>query len=417
MARSRGEHRRTAFANAVRLAASARQKVQAKINEAVVEVAAEEIRVNLHEARPVVPAADCAVSPAPASQAASQAGTVVLGAGRTVSPARAVRQGASHAASPSRAPRSLSPVPALAMARSNGVPPPLPALGPMPVSFQASVAPVACSGIGRSYRVLCYGDSLTAGFCVEGRQYEPYGRALAETLGAAGLAACEVAVCGHSGHTAAEMVVNQDAAAVEDIGGMVGKGLRRILEEEPTPDLVLLMAGTNDIGREAHPQTILDDICRLHAMCHACGVRTVALAPPPAPRAAAGSSWETRRRQLSGLLAKWARGGRAAGVAALVDPGELVPSAMGSSLWDLDGLHLSPSGSRLLGQRLAQLVGPLLPKAVPEPSPVRAARGARVQAAPRASSPHCAPKVVPTAAPRSVQLPIAGSTAAECANM
>jgi len=51
-------------------------------------------------------------------------------------------------------------------------------------------------------------DSLTAGFCSNGRQYEPYGRTLADAIhaGLEDSAPVEVAVCGHSGGTASEMV-------------------------------------------------------------------------------------------------------------------------------------------------------------------------------------------------------------------
>uniref|UniRef100_A0A6T1D4R8 SGNH hydrolase-type esterase domain-containing protein n=1 Tax=Alexandrium monilatum TaxID=311494 RepID=A0A6T1D4R8_9DINO len=334
-ARGRSEHRRTSAAHTTRHA------VSVCAAEDSVEVVADEAAVRTRLPRP-----SRTVSPPPATHA--------------ISPARERASG--RTATPTVARRGLSLVRTVAAARASGPsPPPLSVLNRMPVSFHSSLSSPPCGGTGRPHRILCYGDSLTVGFSDEGRRYEPYGRALSEALGGLVAAGCEVSICGHSGHTAAEMVAHLDAAVVEDVGGMIGKGLRRILEEEPTPDLVLLMAGTNDIGRDSHPQAILDDICRLHAVCHACGVRTVALVPPPAPRTAAGSAWETRRRQLAGLLTSWARSGHASGVAALLEPGELVPSAKGSCLWDPDGLHLAPAGSWLLGQRLALRIAPMLP--------------------------------------------------------
>jgi len=237
---------------------------------------------------------------------------------------------------------------------SEAVPPPLPSLGPMPVSFSSRSQPTNGQV---TKKVLCYGDSLTAGFCSEGRQYEPYGRALAEALSQAG-ASCEVSVCGHSGHTTAQMVANLDEIAVSDVGGMIGKGLRRCLDEI-RPDLVVIMTGTNDLGKERHPQSVLEDIGRLHAVCHSRGVPTVALAPPPAPMAPQGTSFEAKRRRLVSLLSEWSL--RAAGTLTFADPGDMVPAQAGpgNRVWDADKLHLSPAGSRVLAQQLAALLAPL----------------------------------------------------------
>jgi len=209
--------------------------------------------------------------------------------------------------------------------------------------------------------VLCYGDSLTAGFCAGGRVFEPYGQALAEALAAASGRACEVSVCGHTGHQASEMVANLDSERVEDIARRCGKGLRRLLDEEPALDLVIVMAGTNDIGYERFPREVFADVRQLHAACHARGIRTIVLPPPPAP-VGAGTKWEQRQVQVKELLAEWARSSPF--VAAFIDPGELVPPSVGSA-WDPDSLHYSPAGSRLLGRRLAPLLLPMLSKATP----------------------------------------------------
>mmetsp|Transcript_175272 Transcript_175272/g.562149 ORF Transcript_175272/g.562149 Transcript_175272/m.562149 type:complete len:434 (-) Transcript_175272:427-1728(-) len=227
------------------------------------------------------------------------------------------------------------------------------AAAPMPVSFHAGAAGVAV------FRVLCYGDSLTVGFFDQGRQYEPYGEQLADSLSSAlGGAAVEVIVCGQSGHTVAEMVSNLDSQAIEDVGSRVSKGLRRVLSEQSRRiDLVAIMAGTNDLGHDFKIPGILEDLVRLHGACHTLGVPTVALAPPPARRAGAGTSFEKARLQLVRMTAAWAQ--NSAGVAAFVSPGDLVPASQGS-LWDPDGLHLAPSGSRQLGQRLSQVVAPVL---------------------------------------------------------
>lgn len=282
----------------------------------------------------------------PATARAVATGPAVLATSATVAALAAAV--AAPAAAAARSP-SRTPVPS---GVSEAAPPPLSSIGPMPVSFGSRAPPGQTAK-----RVLCYGDSLTAGFCAEGRQYEPYGRALAEALSAVGVA-CEVSVCGHSGHTTAQMVANLDELAVSDVGGMIGKGLRRCLDEI-RPDLVVIMTGTNDLGKNAGPQTVCEDISRLHAVCHSRGVPTVALAPPPAPMAPQGSSFERRRRQLVSLMDRWSR--TAACTLTFVDPGDLVPAQAGpgNRIWDADKLHLSPNGSRVLARKMAALLAPL----------------------------------------------------------
>eukprot|EP00418_Pyrodinium_bahamense_P050107 CAMPEP_0179179748 /NCGR_PEP_ID=MMETSP0796-20121207/88963_1 /TAXON_ID=73915 /ORGANISM="Pyrodinium bahamense, Strain pbaha01" /LENGTH=342 /DNA_ID=CAMNT_0020883415 /DNA_START=28 /DNA_END=1052 /DNA_ORIENTATION=- len=231
---------------------------------------------------------------------------------------------------------------------------PSPASCPMPEAFRAGTGAGTSRGVGAGAgglrRVLCYGDSLTAGFCAGGRVFRPYGWALAEALATVGAGTeCEVSICGHSGHLAAEMVANLDGERVQDFAMRHGKGLRRILEEqghEGRPELAIIMAGTNDLGVQRPPSAIFEDICRLHTACHAHGIRTVALAPPPAP-ATLHTPWELARWQLKGLLASWAASCPL--VAACLDPGDLVPATAASGAWDPDLLHLSPLGSELLG--------------------------------------------------------------------
>jgi len=112
-------------------------------------------------------------------------------------------------------------------------------------------------------RVLCYGDSLTAGFCSGGRRFEPYGQFLSSAMRSAGVE-CEVMICGLSGLTAKEMLDKLNSSAVEDIIGKTGRGLARFLDED-RPDLVVLMAGTNDFALEGpNAAAIFEHLRRLH---------------------------------------------------------------------------------------------------------------------------------------------------------
>eukprot|EP00928_Gymnodinium_smaydae_P016636 TRINITY_DN16274_c0_g2_i1.p1 TRINITY_DN16274_c0_g2~~TRINITY_DN16274_c0_g2_i1.p1 ORF type:complete len:384 (+),score=55.27 TRINITY_DN16274_c0_g2_i1:63-1214(+) len=202
---------------------------------------------------------------------------------------------------------------------------------------------------GPRKRILCYGDSLTAGFCGNGQFFAPYGRVLMEELAAQGIA-CDVFVCGHSGRTAQEMVLGAGGSIV-DVVGLAGKGLERILAEDGPFDSAIIMAGTNDMGVSAPHEAIIQSVSRLHMVCHARGVSTIGLAPPPALSACALR--ESNRRILAGKLHEVSS--RLPGVRACADPGNFVPVAE-LELWEADGLHFTPAGSARLGQKLAKLV-------------------------------------------------------------
>jgi lysophospholipase L1-like esterase len=215
---------------------------------------------------------------------------------------------------------------------------------------------------GDSFKILCFGDSITAGFHSGGRCFEPYGRTMGGAMRSSG---CDVSVLvnGLSGLTAREMVAKAKHPAVPDCTGKVGKGLEVLLNQKP--DLVIIMAGTNDLGMGVNPQAILADVVRLHKACHAQGIRTVALAPSTV---AQGPS-TLGRQQLASLLRKWAKTTPA--VVACMDMMDLVPHNGPSPHWDMDDLHLSARGSRALGRRLSDQLKHLVHERAPDSSCAR----------------------------------------------
>jgi len=198
--------------------------------------------------------------------------------------------------------------------------------------------------------ILCFGDSLTAGFYNQGKNFEPYGDTLKRCLNEMGIE-CDVMIMGVSGHTAAQMVSDKNASEVTDVCNLKNKGLCRFLDEqEDKPDFVLIMAGTNDLGYNHKKNDILRAIIQLHSMCHHRGIKTIAFVPP----------CHLKQRQcLAECLMRW---GRVLPLVALcIDPEEAVPRVgTACPLWEPDAIHLSPAGSRALGQRLAQILAPLL---------------------------------------------------------
>lgn len=230
-------------------------------------------------------------------------------------------------------------------------------LAPMPQRFPA---PVRGAAHAPRRRILAYGDSLTAGYRSGGERFSPYATALAAALAAS--APADLWVCGLSALSAAELLAGLEAPRISDSAEREGPGLCRALEVL-SPDLALLMAGTNDLGGGATAAEILEALQGLHSACHDRGVRTVALSVPPCAGVLEFRRYRQSWEALNRALGEWASAEEASGRVLFVDTGRLVPFAYGSELWEEDNLHLSEAGSRCLGEGLAPLVGPFLAQA------------------------------------------------------
>lgn len=209
----------------------------------------------------------------------------------------------------------------------------------MPVNFEPSSGSVA------ALRIVCYGDSLTAGFCNRGRSFQPYGRTLSAILEKLALPS-SVSVCGLCGKTARQMVEGLRWQTLNDYLDNKGPGLERMLSD-CRPDLAIILAGTNDLLRGASPESVLSDVRKLHASCHAAGVPTIALIPPVKKLGSA----RTMQQRAASLLVEWSK--TIPLVVATFDVEKLVPRKP-AGLWDSDEVHMAASGQDALGERLGE---------------------------------------------------------------
>lgn len=199
-------------------------------------------------------------------------------------------------------------------------------------------------------RVMCYGDSLTAGYYGSTSNYCPYASKLARRLGV------HVDEVGMSGWRVDEMVANLDTGCGVDTFGKPGPGLAVQLGRQKY-DVCILMAGTNDLAANRTADQILADLKTLHQHCHARGVRTVAISIPES-RFISEAFFRipaSMRRKVNRGLNQWAS--TIPDKVLFVDMAAQVPYSEFSGNWHPDGLHMTRQGYNNFGEKLSSLIG------------------------------------------------------------
>ncbi|MEY4703863.1 MAG: hypothetical protein RL042_46 [Nitrospirota bacterium] len=197
-----------------------------------------------------------------------------------------------------------------------------------------------------SSHILCFGDSLTAGFQAptvdnpHGME-TPYGRFLQELIGSS----VRVSVSGICGELTGDMAIRFRSAVVVH-----------------QPTYVVILGGTNDLGWNAAPAAIMHNLLTMYELAAAAGIKPVPVTVPSIRvtdglRSEEGRRWFAehldRRRQLNGLILRYAKSKRLAALdlfAATVEP----ETHQLAALYSNDGLHLTTAGYRLVAERLYQ---------------------------------------------------------------
>jgi acyl-CoA thioesterase-1 len=127
--------------------------------------------------------------------------------------------------------------------------------------------------------VLCFGDSLTAGYQTPSRdnpigKQTPYGRFLEQLLD--GRVRIEVnGICG------------------ETTGEMVLRFRSDVLERHPR--YVVMLGGTNDLGWNASPQEIMRNLVKMYELARAAGIVPIPVTVPSLRAPDGGAGFEARR--------------------------------------------------------------------------------------------------------------------------
>lgn len=202
--------------------------------------------------------------------------------------------------------------------------------------------------ISSSPLVICFGDSLTAGFQSPtirdplGRS-APYGDRLQDLVGTT----ARVRVSGICGEVTGEMVLRfrQD-----------------VLNHHP--QYVVILGGTNDLGWNAAPREIMRNLLRLYEQTFAIGGVPIPVTVPSIRvedglGSAEGRAWladhVARRQQLNRLIQEYATAKDIPWVdlfAATAEPETLQLAAVYSN----DGIHLTDAGYQMFAELVARVL-------------------------------------------------------------
>lgn len=201
--------------------------------------------------------------------------------------------------------------------------------------------------------IVCFGDSLTAGFQSPSADNPqgaetPYGGFLQELTGPS----VQVSVSGLCG---------------ELTGDMARRFRSAVLVHEPA--CVVILGGTNDLGWNVTPAAILSNLLQMYELAGAAGVTPVPVTVPSIRvgddlSSEEGRRWFAdhleRRRQLNGLILRSAES-KGLSVFDLFSATAEPEAQQLAARYSNDGLHLTTAGYRLMAERLYQeVLAPLL---------------------------------------------------------
>ena len=206
--------------------------------------------------------------------------------------------------------------------------------------------------MNRTPLVLCFGDSLTAGFQSPTRdnpvgRETPYGQFLQPYLGDV-------------------VEVRTSAICGELTGEMIVRFQRDVLNHQP--DYVPILGGTNDLGWNTSPSEIIRNLATMYEQTIAMGgvplpVTVPSIRVEDGPDGTMSQEWIAehldRRSRLNKLIQNYASSKGLAYVdlfAATVDP----QSGQLAELYSNDGIHLTTAGYRLFAEHVAHILKPLL---------------------------------------------------------
>ena len=204
------------------------------------------------------------------------------------------------------------------------------------------------AGVTSPKRILCYGDSLTAGTAPPDPVCYPYAPHLESCLKEKGYNVM-VRHRGLPGWTSSQMVQDANSGTT---------GLLTAVRAAMPIELVVILAGSNDLAYTTDSSAIVENIVALHKLCYGENVpHTLAIGIPPSGYQSVNAEAAALTQRVNMELKDYCQSEPRATF--MPFPFQF---ASGDEKWASDGLHFSPEGYRVLGVSLVPVVEQILTK-------------------------------------------------------
>jgi len=231
---------------------------------------------------------------------------------------------------------------------------------PNPPTLQPTLAPLtgkipnihpARPTSSHPFHILCFGNSLTAGYSRFGTEFHHYATTLKSTLETS------------QPHLAITTTIDGFPGDLVCPGGIFKSRLQEHCLPTATQkyDLIIILGGTNDLAYSFTPEAIFAALVENYTLALGTGARVLALTIPERAAEKAGSvlgrKGMEKRVKLNDMLM-----GYEAERWVIMDLAKAVPyhelsEERKDEIWD-DGLHLTKEGYELMGRRIGEfLVG------------------------------------------------------------
>lgn len=191
--------------------------------------------------------------------------------------------------------------------------------------------------------ILCFGDSLTQGFCFSQGQLAPYGDRLSQRF-----KGVTVVSDGLAGQTTSDLMDRLPELLAAGYYSSAGT---------PRPfDLVLILGGTNDLRFWHDKETIFRNLCALHTEVHRNNYRTAVITLPYVRSSSEQERVDDNRRWINASLREFAAQDPRQRL--FIDLAAAIPQDDAHmELWDADGVHFSLEGYDAMSDVIGDAIG------------------------------------------------------------
>ena len=207
-------------------------------------------------------------------------------------------------------------------------------------------------------KILCYGDSLTAGYTMNVKkhyesglyiqEYYPWADLLQKNLQKNRMR-FSVDHVGMSGWTIKQMLDNSNNIDNKDICGIHHDGLNVLLKKN-NYDYCIIMVGTNDLTNISSKQ-IFDNIIKLHISCHNLKVRSIVIPILDSLLCHNLKIFNDKRNDINQKLRNFCDKNKDC---IFLDVN--MPFNLSDKNWEKDGLHMTCEGYKNLGNVISNCI-------------------------------------------------------------